>query len=300
MRAAIATCAEVPNLDEDGPLLVQALAHYGIEAEPAIWDDPAVAWPSYDLVVIRSTWDYPSRWRSFLDWIDAVETPCRLLNPADVVRWNIDKRYLRSLARHGIPVVPTQWLEDFSASVNLTDKWRRTDEVVVKPAVSAGSKDTRRFARNESDAAAALARDILASGRPVMLQPYMGSVDDRGETALLYFGGRYSHAIRKGPLLAVGDALEAGLFRQEEIEPRVASDEERALGELVLDRLPFERDRLAYARVDLVQGAGGTPSVIEIELIEPSVFLQHAPGAADRFASALAAGARRGENGAAR
>lgn len=288
MHAAIATCAEVPTLDEDGPLLVQALAARGIEASPAVWDDPGVRWDTFDVVVIRSTWDYPGKWQAFVGWIGEVAAATRLVNAAEVVRWNVDKRYLRALENQGIPIVPTSWIEDADGSDRLDAAWNASADLVVKPAISAGSKDTRRFARHEADAAKLLARAILGSGRPVMLQPYVPSVDERGETALLYFGGSYSHAIRKGPLLQVGDDLEAGLFRQEVIDPRTATESERALGERVLDALPFARASLAYARIDLVLDDQGAPRVIEVELIEPSVFLQHDVGAAGRFADALA------------
>lgn len=288
LRVAIATCAEVPELDEDGPFLLRALADRDVQARPEVWDDPAVSWDAFDAVVLRSTWDYPSKWQAFLSWIDDVARRTRLMNSAAVVRWNVDKRYLRILTEAGLPVVPTCWLEQGAPTGIPASAWNGRDELVVKPAISAGSKDTGRFTKAELPTIERLVASILDTGRPVMLQPYMRSVDEHGETALLYFRGRYSHAIRKGPLLAVGDGLEAGLFRQEVIDPRTASADERTIGEQVLETLPFARETLTYARVDLVRDDDGAPRVIEVELIEPSMFLQHGDDAAGRFADAIA------------
>lgn len=282
---ALATCQERAELDEDGPALVSALRLRGINASAAIWNDPSVDWSSYRLVVLRSTWDYPRRWQAFLGWAHKVAQTTRLANAADVVAWNIDKRYLRELSAKGIPVVPTTWI-DPGAFGDVERAWE-SDALVVKPAISAGSCDSGVYTRAQARQAEQLVAFILDSGRPVMLQPYVRTIDTHGETALLYFGGQYSHAIRKGALLRVGAELEAGLFREETIDAREASDAERDLGDRVLDALPWGREDLLYARVDLVRDVAGNPQVIELELIEPSVFLSHAPGAAERFADAI-------------
>ena len=201
-----------------------------------------------------------------------------------MVRWNVDKRYLRVLERCGVPVVPTVWIEDERTEMP-AEAWH---EIVVKPAISAGSKDTARLRRSQGASIDALIKSIRSTGRPVMVQPYVSSVDERGETALLFFGGVCSHAICKGPLLEIDGDLEEGLFREEDIEPRVASKDERALGERVLEALPFDRASLVYARTDVVRGDDGRSRVIEVELIEPSVFLQYDRDASDRFALSIA------------
>jgi hypothetical protein len=284
IRVAIATCKELPNLDEDGPLLLEQLRKREVRGTPVVWDDPAVPWDSFDAVVLRSTWDYPAKWTSFSRWIDDVGKVTKLLNPAPVVRWNLDKRYLRQLAEAGVPVVPTQWIESEQTAFAL-----QASEVVVKPVISAGSKDTQRFFASDREGMEALVSRILASRRAVMVQPYLRGVDDHGETALLFFRGVHSHSIRKAPLLRVGVGRETGLFRPEGIDMRTASADELALANRVLDSLPFPRTSLAYARVDLVPGEDGSPCVIEVELIEPSLFLQYDPGACGRFADALVA-----------
>lgn len=278
---ALATASAYPDLAADGPLLLDALARRGVAAEPAVWTDSAVRWASYDLVVIRSTWDYFHRRDEFVAWVDTVAAVTRLANPAEVLRWNTDKTYLRDLDAAGVPVVPTTWLLPGDAFIAPA-----SGDYVVKPAVSAGSRDTAHYrAGVHDDVAAAHVARLLADGRTVMVQPYLEAVDTYGETAQLFFSGRFSHAIRKGPMLAAAGE-EPG---QELIEPRVPTGAERSLAETVLDALPWPREALTYARVDMVPGDDGAPRLMELEVTEPSMFLRHDPGAADRFAAAVSA-----------
>jgi hypothetical protein len=263
-RVAIATAAELPDLDDDGPALLAALAALGVDAEPAVWDDPDIDWGAFDLVVIRSTWDYVDRYDQFLAWLES------------------DKRYLAELTAAGLPVVPTTWAEP-GQSYELPP-----GEIVVKPAVSAGSRDTSRYLPEQAADAREHVDRLLAEGRTVMLQPYVSSVDARGETALLYLGGEYSHAIRKGPLLTVGAAPVEGLFAQEDIQAREATPIEREVGDRALAAVPGGRAGLRYARVDLVEDDAGDPIVLEVELTEPSLFLDFCPGSVKRLAAAIA------------
>jgi len=247
------------------------------QAEPLVWDDPAVAWDGYDLVVLRSTWDYTERRDAFVAWCERVGG--RLHNPPGVVRWNSDKRYLTDLEAAGLPVVPTTFLDPARppASVSLPP-----GPCVVKPAVSAGSRDT---ARHDDPAAAAdHARRLLAGGRVAMVQPYVPSVDIAGETALVYFDGVFDHAIRKGPMLRHGKAAVDGLFAPEVIDQREPRASELAVGDAVMTEVQRRFGRLLYARVDLL---GEHPVVLELELIEPSLFFAHSDGAAQRFAEAI-------------
>lgn len=291
-RIALATAADFPDLDEDGPVLVDALGRHGIEAEPAVWTDETVDWSTYDLVVVRATWDYSPRRAEFVAWAHRVEAVTRLANSAAVLAWNTDKTYLRALTDAGLPVVPTDWLEPGDTFVPPVQ-----GEYVVKPAVSAGSRDTNRYLAGDHDElAVSHAGSLLAAGRSVMVQPYLHEVDTGGETALLYFAGELSHAIRKGPMLTLAMAPVAGAYKEEEILPREPSAAEVALGERVLDSMsalaPASRAELLYARVDLVPAHDGEPTLMELELTEPSMFLVHdgAAGAraADRFARAIA------------
>jgi glutathione synthase/RimK-type ligase-like ATP-grasp enzyme len=169
--------------------------------------------------------------------------------------------------------------------------WTMAQELVVKPAISAGSKNTGRFARVHEQSLRDLVTTLLGEGRTVMLQPYMKDVDDVGETAVIYLGDQFSHAIYKGPLLEAGGGLEQGLFRQETIRRREATPPQRRVAEMALDAMPVARSSLLYARIDLVPGPDELPCVLEVELAEPSLFLSHDEHAAERFAACIAAAA---------
>ncbi|WP_433529048.1 ATP-grasp domain-containing protein [Micromonospora sp. CA-263727] len=286
-RVALVTCAELADLDPDDRLVLGPLAARGIAAEPVVWDDPTVDWAGYDLAVLRSPWDYMFRRDEFVAW--ATRVP-RLVNPVDVVRWNTDKRYLDEFSAAGVPTVPTGW-------VLPGEPWQPPADrggYVVKPAVSAGSRDTGRYDLADPqhrELAAAHVRRLGAAGRVAMIQPYLTAVDTVGETALLFLAGpdglAFSHAIRKGPMLTGPDEGIEGLFKPEEITARTAAAEQLAVAEQVLAGVPGGSQRLLYARVDLIPGPDGTPVLVELELTEPSLFIGYADGAPDRLADAI-------------
>jgi hypothetical protein len=283
-KVALVTCAELPDLDPDERLVIPRLSDLGVEAVPAVWDDAGVDWSLFDLAVIRSAWDYHARRDQFVKWAASVP---RLANPEPIVSWNTDKRYLRELADAGVPVVPTSWLEP-GDGVDLP----ASGEYVVKPAVSAGSIDTGRYDLGADDhrhLAVAHAERLLARGATVMVQPYLPAVDTAGETALLFIGGLFSHAIRKGALLDGPDLGVEGLYKEEDITPRVPSEAEFVAAAKVLAAVPGEAAKLLYARVDLVPGPDGSPVLLELELTEPSLFLGHDAAAARRLAEAIVA-----------
>ena len=287
---ALATCREFPSLDADDRLVLPELERLGLTPVPAVWTDVDVDWASFAAVVLRETWDYSERRDEFLAWTRRVADVTLLLNPAAVVEWNTDKRYLRDLADAGVPVVPTL----FVAPSDDPDGWRPPegyDDFVVKPAVSAGSRDTVRYsASGPMDAPRSQVRRLLEAGRTVMVQPYLDAVDAAGETAVLFIGGEYSHAIRKGPLLVRGveGARVEGLFVEEQIDPREPSADELAVARDVVARIPGGADAVLYARVDLIPDPMGRPQLLELELTEPSLFLAHSAGAPTRLASAIA------------
>jgi hypothetical protein len=284
---AFATCQEFAQLCDDDQLLLAPLAAAGIDATPAVWDDPDVEWSHFDLVVVRSTWDYVTRRNDFVSWARSVE---RLANPADVLAWNTDKRYLRDLADAGVPVVDTVYLEPGNEITLAT-----SGEVVLKPAISAGSRDTGRYDLGRADhqeLAVAHVAQLLHAGRTVMVQPYLAAVDTDGERALLVVGGNFSHSVRKGAILTGPSEAFEDLYQPETITPRTATDAEISLALRTLDAVPGGAARLTYARVDLIDDAEGATRVLEVELSEPSMFLTEAPGSADRFADAIAQAAR--------
>jgi hypothetical protein len=296
-RIALATAAEFPDLDDDGPALLAALASLDVAAEPAVWTDPTVDYSRYDLVVVRSTWDYHQHLDEFLAWVERVAASTPLANPAQVLAWNTRKTYLRELSAVGLPVVDTTWLDPGDMFIVPA-----SGEYVVKPAVSAGSKNTNRYvAGDHDDVASDHVASLLGAGRTVMVQPYLDAIDTDGETALLFFGGEFSHAVRKGPLLEPAMALVKGAYKAEAMRRRDPSEAERAVADRVLDALPstgagVARGDLLYARVDLVPGADGSPVLLELELTEPSMFLTldgaQGAAAAGRFAAAIAARVR--------
>ncbi|TNJ33823.1 ATP-grasp domain-containing protein [Arenimonas terrae] len=280
MRIALATAIAAHALDEDMAPLREACAEAGIAAQVLAWDDPTVGWSRFDAVLLRSTWDYIDRLPEFLAWCDRVAAQTQLWNPAEVVRWNTDKRYLGELAARGVPVIQSHFLAPGDDPGSLPD----LEEFVVKPTVGAGSRDAQRYLRSDRSAAIAHARRLLDQDRHVLVQPYLRAVDEQGETALLFFDGQFSHAIRKAPLLKRGQAPTAALFQSEKIQSRTPSAAEHEVAAKVLAALPFGMP--VYARVDLLPSAEG-PQLLELELTEPSVFLPYGPGAADRFVAAL-------------
>lgn len=288
---ALATCREFPLLDDEDRLLIPALADLGIDAVPVVWTDDTVDWASFDAVVLRETWDYSDDRPVFLEWVHRVAAVSQLLNPAAVVEWNTDKRYLRDLADAGVPVVPTTFIEPGDDPAQWLPVGDFTD-VVVKPAVSCGSRDTVRYVAAEAQHVTEdHVRRLLDEQRTVMVQPYLDAVDTVGETAVLFFGGEFSHAIRKGPLLARGVEGEKveGLFVQEQIDPRDPTPQELDVARRAIQQIPGGAGTALYARVDLIPGPDGAPLLLELELTEPSLFLSHAAGAPERLAASIAA-----------
>jgi glutathione synthase/RimK-type ligase-like ATP-grasp enzyme len=292
-RIALVTAIASATLDDDMPLLLDACARLGLIAEVRAWDDFTVSWARYDAVVLRSPWDYHLRLPEFLRWCERVDRVTRLLNPLPIVRWNTDKHYLSDLAAAGIPVVPTHFVEPdaepLPALQAFLAAFPQTAEIVVKPTVSAGSRDTQRYRRDQTFAAANHIGHLLDAGRSVMLQPYLDAVDTRGETALLYFDGTFSHAIRKAALLRPGEAPADHTQLADAIAAREPDVDELHLAESVFAALRLRSDGLPlYARVDLIRDADGQPRLLELELTEPSLFFDYVPGSADRFAMVLA------------
>jgi hypothetical protein len=284
-RIALVSSERGLRVDPDLPLAADALRDAGYAVDLVRWDDATVDWDAVDLAVVRSCWDYAWRLEEFLGWAAAVsEGAPRLRNAVELLRWNTDKTYLRDLERAGLSVVPTVW------DPVRTDELPDAPEWVVKPSVSAGSRDTARW--SEPSAALAHVAELVLAGRTAMLQPYLARVDDEGETAMLFIGGRFSHAVRKGPLLQRGEGVRhdrdsRGDLRR--VDPTAAQREVagsvlEAIGELVTDAAPP-----LYARIDLVHDDGGRPVVLELELTEPSLFLPQAPEAAGTLVRAVGA-----------
>jgi glutathione synthase/RimK-type ligase-like ATP-grasp enzyme len=283
MKVALATCASVPDLTEDDRLLLDELSRRGITARPVVWNDLGVRWSTFDRVVIRSCWDYHLRLPQFLAWLDHVEADkVPLWNPAPLVRSNAHKSYLKELKAAGLPVVPTAWLERGSTlDLGRLLQDRGWSEAVIKPAVSASAFRTWRV--SAQDAASGDTRRAfreLVAESDVLVQPFLREIEQEGEWSFVFLGGEFSHAVLKRP--AAGDfrvQAEYGGSVLTQPPPSSAISEAKAVANHL-------RGPWAYARIDAVL-AEGALTLMEVELIEPYLFLGSHPMAAVRLADAI-------------
>ena len=280
MEVGLVTWAGLPGLAADDALLVPALAARGLHAGPVVWDDPQVDWAAIRLCVIRSTWDYHYRPGAFMDWVGEAAARTALWNPPAALRWNSHKGYLRDLAARGVPIVPTVHLAAGApaelAATLATAGWTRA---VLKPAVSASA-----FATTLVDVttlpAGQVHLDTWLPTHDMLVQPYLSTVETVGERSLMFVDGELSHAVRRAPVL--GDRYDP----DGQAPPVTPAPDEVALAQEVLQIAGFPT---LYARVDLIRDESGTLRLMELELIEPSLFLLTAPAAVDRLAAAIAA-----------
>lgn len=271
MDVALATCKILPEPDPDEAPLLSALEDAGVHAGSLAWDAEDADFSSVTLTILRSTWNYPWHVTAFDRWLRQTDPVTQLLNPLSVVQWNLHKSYLLDLAARDIPAAPTalvQRREPRSLAQVLSD--RGWDDVVIKPAISAGSYRTIRCtAANRDEGQAHL--DLLTADGDALVQPYLRSVEDHGERALVWIDGAFTHAVRKTPRLAGQDeAVEAAELLDAEVE----------LAERTLATIDAP---LLYARVDVTRDPRGAPLVMELELVEPSLFFCHEPRALERF-----------------
>lgn len=280
---AIVSSRNLADLGVDDRLLVAALRDAGISAQPAPWRGNDVDWSRVGAAVVRSTWDYSEDVDAFLAWVDHVSEKSLILNAPDIIRWNADKRYLRDLAERNVAVVPTRWIPKGSA-VTLLESMKEAGwtSAVFKPVVSGGARDTHRVGSARPGAhPQEFAR--LLSTRDMMLQPYMERIERDGEISLIFVQGEYTHAVVKWP--ARGD------YRvQEELGGSLRSTHAGC------DTVKLARDIVEatgtgplYARVDLVPDSAGNLCLMELELIEPELFLRFEPAAIEALVTAIVA-----------
>jgi len=279
-RIAIATCADYAHLKVDDELLGEELAARGVEAASVIWDRNGNELTGFDACIVSSTWDYHEKHKEFLAWARQVEAAMPLWNDANTIAWNSNKRYLRALEESGVPIVPTIWAERGErpalGEVLMGKGWV---EAIVKPVVDLGARNLIRVRAEENKSQEALER-VLAR-HDAMLQPFLPSVEAQGELSLIYIDGNYSHAVRKRP--APGDfrvqSIWGGTFEPAKPAPEHVGIAERTLA--LVDPTPL------YARVDLVNDLNGQPRLIELELIEPNLYLTEHPPAVAALADAV-------------
>lgn len=290
MRVVIASFRGLTPEFRDDELLLECLTERGVEASAHPWDDASIDWDSHALVVARTVWDYVLRRDEFLAWLGSVRAPVE--NAPALIRWNSDKRYLADLADGGLPVIETAFVAAGEKAPPVEG------EIVVKPSISAGGRETGRFGPDSAAAAAELIARIGASGGTAMIQPYLPSVEASGETAVAMVDGELSHVLRKGSMLRPDEV--APVRTSDELgvaeamyDPELVVASSAAADELDLaDRVIAEvRRRFGaaplYARVDMLRGVDGTPVLLELEAVEPNLYFEQAPGAAERLADAI-------------
>ncbi|HET9442815.1 MAG TPA: hypothetical protein VFO65_05790 [Acidimicrobiales bacterium] len=274
-RVALACCTLWPEGSGDHAGLVEALDERGASADWVPWDGPPADWSAYDLVLVRETWNYPPRLADFLHWVDAVGASTRLVNPPAVVRWNHHKRYLLDLAAAGVPTVPTTVVAAGAPAPEAVHAAAGPGAVVVKPAVGIGGDGAIRGGPGDPAVIAHL-RDLAAAG-DVLVQPYLAGIETAGETSVVMFGGRVSHVVAKVPA--------PGEFRIHEHRGGSYARVEPTPAQLAVAHAAYEAaraltaDDLLYARADLAPGDDGRPLLMELELIEPSLYLHTVPEA---------------------
>ena len=277
LRIALVNCAVLPEPDPDEAPLLAALRELGHDARTMAWDDPAQDPAAFDACVLRACWNYYRHLPAFTAWLDRAEASARMVNPLPIVRWNLHKRYLLEIEAAGVPIVPTAFVDRGAhADLAAIAHERGWDEVVVKPAESAGSWQTRRFAHAEFGEGSAFLAEITAE-RDAMVQRFEPAVATIGETSLVWIDGELTHAVEKRPRFAGQDE---SVLARPAIEPA-----QRALAEAVLSAVP---GRPTYARIDLFPDGDGGWMLSELELIEPSLFFELGHGSARRLARAIA------------
>jgi glutathione synthase/RimK-type ligase-like ATP-grasp enzyme len=277
-RFAIATWSDPSYVDPEPPMIAEELRRRGHEAEVVVWHERR-DWAPFDLVVVRSTWDYFDRLEEFLAWVDLVDRDSRIINSPSVIRWNAHKGYLAELGARGVRVLPSLSLPRGSADA--AERMRATGwgEVVIKPAVDGGARLALKADAGDARAAQHLGR-LVESGDTIV-QPYASGVE-HGEVSMFFFGGELSHAVRKVP--------KAGDYRVQAMHGGVEEHHEPSEAEIDLARsaMALAPDRLVYARVDCID-VDGEPTLMELELVEPDLFLRMSPGSHERFVDAVLA-----------
>lgn len=279
----------MPDQFTDDQLVISELGKLGAEVTYEPWDSE-LDWPSFDAVCVRSPWDYSRRRDEFVEWADGVGP--NLHNSAEILRWNSDKAYMGDLDAAGLAVVETTFLEP-------GESWTPGDvEVVVKPTISAGGRDTGRFCPEARQGAHALIDTIHQSGKTAMVQPFQPSVDKLGETALVFIDGEFSHPLRKravlrpdevAPVRSTDLMVAEAMYDPELVLSGTYEPDELALAERIVDHVTerFEYVPL-YARVDMLRGADGAPVLLELEAVEPNLYFDQVPEGALRLAEAIA------------
>lgn len=271
----------LPDMDPDDALVAHALRKRGYEVMPKIWDDPNVDWSKCEFAVLRSTWDYHRKYEAFLKWLAQPALSHTLWNKPNIVRWNTNKIYLRELEKLGVDIVPTIWFTRAMSNKDVRNHLRESGwtDVVLKPVIGLSTSDIKKLNLKDHVAAETHVMELMHK-HDALLQPYMKEVEKSGERSLMFIDGSFSHAIKKAPFQKLAPAGHAG---ESAVEPE---KDELDLAEFVLST---QSSDLLYARVDVVRDEHGMPRLMELELVEPSLFMRFNDKAPELFADAIEA-----------
>lgn len=291
-KVALVSDSDSLSVDYDMPLIIDAFKRTNVEADVIFWDNANPDWSLYDVVVLRSPWTYMEKIEPFIEFCEKVEQSSVLLNPLSVVVWNSDKSYLKLLEQKGIPIVPTEIIysetEIQTALASLHESEWEINEVVIKPTIGAYSFGVIRLSIGDLDKITQHVRYLLQLGKGVIFQPYLNTIERHGETNMIYFCNKYSHAIKKEPLLA-----KRGETKTPDMEFRTlkeANIEEKALAKRVLGLVQSNLELskpLLYARLDFIEDKSGMPLLLELEITEPSLSLPLTPKSVDFFVQSI-------------
>lgn len=281
MLISFVTSAAHADLTPDDRLAVAVLKQQGATVSASVWTDRSIEWSSFDVIVLRSTWDYYERAVEFREWIDALDAvKAPLWNPPSVLRWSMNKTYLQDLEKAGVPVVPTTWLSSGDApDLRILLSERGWPEAIVKPVISANAARTWRIPIADASKFDAQLADSLKIG-DMMVQPFIAEIQTRGEWSMMFIDGEFSHAVRKTP--TAGDFRVQATYGGASIADQ-PSDAVLAAAKDALDAAPSP---WMYARVDGVETASGF-MLLELEMLEPSFFFAYTATGAAGFASAI-------------
>ncbi len=283
MRIALATCSNPPDWEVDDKPLHAALVERGVEIVHPVWSDSAFDWGGCDACLIRTTWDYYERREAFVAWAARVAAQTRLFNPFELVQWNTDKHYLRDLESRGVSIVETVWLETGAqADLKRVLAERGWDRAFLKPVIGSTARETLRFDSGRNGIKQATRHlDRMLAGESMMLQPYLSAVETEGELSVILIDGQVSHCVRKIPV--PGDYRVQDDFGASD-EPIELSAPDLDLARSIVAKVDWP---WLYGRVDFLRDSQGQLRLSELEMVEPSFFFRHCPGAADRLAAAL-------------
>lgn len=272
------TCSKFPELQSDFHFLKTELEAQGLKVRPVVWNQIEVDWSNFKNLLFCSVWDYCNNYSLFHKWLDAREAQCNLINSSNIIRWNLNKSYLQHFEKNSIPVIPTKWIYEQNQITYLNLDWQ---DVIVKPAVGAGSSGMKKFESLRQTDKMKSHINFLLEDSIVMIQPYLESADKLGETALVYFDGELSHAVHR-PLGGHKGTPDEEVSTATHVEP---TEDQLEIGRKILQCLPFKP---TYIRVDLLKDENNKDVLLEVEMIEPNLFLKSQKTAAN-YANALKA-----------